>query len=88
MIAESASFDEVISPRKVKVCSDQASECSSSSESEFKTMGSMFNYEEILFTAFNELDLPSNKVIVVGLRKQNRQKKLNLDINLSFNPIF
>lgn len=62
MIAESASFDEVISPRKVKVCSDQASECSLSSESEFKTMGSMFNYEEILFTAFNELDLPSNKV--------------------------
>lgn len=64
MIAESTSFDDVISPRKVKVGSDRASECSSSSENEFKTMGSMFNYEEILFTAFNELDLPSNKVML------------------------
>lgn len=27
--------------------------------------GSMFNYEEILFTAFNELDLPSNQVIFI-----------------------
>lgn len=80
MIAESASFDEVISPRKVKVCSDQASECSSSPESEFKTMGSMFNYEEILFTAFNELDLPSNKVMLwasenrIGKKAEFRQK--------------
>lgn len=43
-------------------------------------MGSMFNYEEILFTAFNELDLPSNKVMLwasenrIGKKAEFRHK--------------
>ena len=55
MISENDTVDDSDPPQEVE-------NCPRTEDTETQNMGSMFNYEEILFTAFNELDLPSGQV--------------------------
>lgn len=55
MISENDTVDDSDPPQEVE-------NGPRTEDTETPNMGSMFNYEEILFTAFNELDLPSGQV--------------------------
>ena len=55
MISENDTVDDSDRPQEVE-------NGPGTEDREAPNMGSMFNYEEILFTAFNELDLPSGQV--------------------------
>ena len=55
MISENDTVDDSDPPQEVENSPPRE-------DTETPNMGSMFNYEEILFTAFNELDLPSGQV--------------------------
>jgi hypothetical protein len=49
---------------KLEFPGEVLAESRASADSRRPDQGSVFNYEEILFTAFNELDLQSDQVIL------------------------